>query len=320
MTLKRVGRDSAEDLRDSVEDSLYEAASAAMRNFLTETRRATFQAINAPEISLTAASEGLPTLGELTASWAQQVDAILVAAIEAAFGRVWRRWTDQDLELFDPSLSAQQTYLSTVRNRIVEGTFFGVTAPAEALDRIRVAMSNSVAEGWSIQQLAERIAVELDWAPSQTYWTAVKANGAEHIDAILDPLGPPGTPARETARENDPQVQYWRDQMNLATERLDAEESQWRTRSNLIARTESTGVANYGALQAMAYEGVAEKMWLATNDTRTRASHREADGEVVKLDGMFSVGGVNLMFPGDPTAPVHEVANCRCTMIAGDLD
>lgn len=320
MTLKRVGRTAAEELRDSIEDSLSEASSQAMRGFLAEARRAALAAIDAPEISLTAASEGLPTLGDLTASWAQQVDAFIMAAIEAAFGRVWRRWTDQELELFDPSLSAQQAYLSSVRNRIVEGTFFGVTAPAEALDRIRVALSNSVAEGWSTRQLAERIAVELDWAPTQTYWTAVKAAAADRIDELLDPLGPPGTPARETARESDPQVQYWRDQMNLATTRLDAEESQWKTRANLIARTESTGVANYGALQALAYEGVAEKQWMATNDTRTRASHREADGETVALDGMFSVGGVNLMFPGDPTAPVKETANCRCTMIAGDLD
>lgn len=320
MTLRRLGREAAEGLRDSVEDSLSEAASAAMRGFLAETRSAAFRAVDAPEISLTAASEGLPTLGELMASWAQFVDRFLVAAVEAAFGRVWRRWTDQDIELFDPSLSAQESYLSTVRNRIVEGTFFGVTAPAEALDRIRVALANSVAEGWSTRQLAERIAVELDWAPSNTYWTAVKAAAAARIDELLDPLGPPGTPARETARENDPQVQYWRDQMNLATERLDAEESQWRTRSDLIARTESTGVANYGALQALAFEGVAEKKWLATNDTRTRASHRNADDQVVKLDGLFSVGGANMMFPGDPTAPVSETANCRCTMIAGDLD
>lgn len=320
MTLKRVGRDSAEDLRDSVEDSLYEAASAAMRNFLAETRRATLRAIDAPEISLTAAGEGLPTLGELNSAWTQQVDALIVAAINAAFGRVWRRWTDQDLEVVDPSLSAQETYLASVRNRIVEGTFFGVTAPAEALDRIRVALSNSVAEGWSTRQLAERIAVELDWAPSQTYWADVKASAADRIDAILDPLGPPGTPARETARESDPQVQYWRDQMNLATARLDAEEAQWKTRANLIARTESTGVANYGALQAMAYEGVAEKQWLATNDARTRASHRNADGETVALDGMFSVGGANLAYPGDPTGPVRETANCRCTMIQGGLD
>ena len=320
MTLKRVGGTPAEELRDSVEDSLSEASNAAMRGFLADTRRATLRAIDAPEISLTAASEGLPTLGELNASWTQFVDSLIVAAIEAAFGRVWRRWTDQDLELVDPALSAQQTYLSMVRNRIVEGTFFGVTAPAEALDRIRVSLASSIAEGWSTRQLAERISVELDWAPTQTYWTAVKAAAADRIDAILDPIGPPGTPARETARESDPQVQYWRDQMNLATERLDAEESQWKMRANLIARTESTGVANYGALQAMAYEGVAEKQWMATNDVRTRTSHREADGETVALDGMFSVGGANLAFPGDPTAPVRETANCRCTMIAGDLD
>lgn len=58
-----------------------------------------------------------------------------------------------------------------------------------------------------------------------------------------------------------------------------------------------------------------EKVWLAAEDTRTRETHREADGQRVPLESPFSVGGFDLRFPGDPTGPAQEVINCRCTLL-----
>ena len=59
-----------------------------------------------------------------------------------------------------------------------------------------------------------------------------------------------------------------------------------------------------------------EKRWLATLDSRTRHNHAAADGQTVAEDRPFIVGGHELMYPGDPSGPGHEIYNCRCTMIA----
>ena len=84
------------------------------------------------------------------------------------------------------------------------------------------------------------------------------------------------------------------------------------------ARTSMTGAQNAGRLDS--YEEAADmgikmtKMWLATLDDRTRASHIEMDGETVPIDEPFSNG---LMFPADPDGDdPAEIYNCRCTMVS----
>lgn len=102
-------------------------------------------------------------------------------------------------------------------------------------------------------------------------------------------------------------------------------------RALVTARTEVIGAANAGAFEQMVFAGFtddeASKEWLATEDPRTRKSHREADGQIVPLNQPFvvdvveSVGGVdvtvgteNLNFPGDPTGSAGNVINCRCSI------
>lgn len=86
------------------------------------------------------------------------------------------------------------------------------------------------------------------------------------------------------------------------------------------ARTAVTGTQNAGrqdSYDAAVKMGIEmEKSWLATLDGRTRHDHAVADGQTVAEDKPFNVGGYELMFPGDPRGPGHEVYNCRCTMIA----
>lgn len=57
------------------------------------------------------------------------------------------------------------------------------------------------------------------------------------------------------------------------------------------------------------------KVWLATEDTRTRPTHREADKQRTLLTSPFVVGGAQLLFPGDPRGPANEVIACRCAML-----
>lgn len=85
------------------------------------------------------------------------------------------------------------------------------------------------------------------------------------------------------------------------------------------ARTAMTGAQNAGRQQA--YERAAamgiklQKEWIATLDGRTRHSHGMADGQKVDINGMFSVGGCKMRYPGDvANGTAAEIYNCRCTM------
>jgi len=91
-------------------------------------------------------------------------------------------------------------------------------------------------------------------------------------------------------------------------------------RGETVARTESMTALNQSNIEAyqQAIDSGAirrqdvRKVWIATNDGRTRDSHRDIDRESVGIDQPFSNG---LMYPGDPNGPASEVINCRCTML-----
>lgn len=95
----------------------------------------------------------------------------------------------------------------------------------------------------------------------------------------------------------------------------------WPNRATTVARTETIGAVNAGAFagaKAMAQETGdpnPEKVWLATDDTRTRPTHNEAEGQRVPLNEPFIVGGFPLNFPGDPSGPPQEVISCRCSFL-----
>ena len=81
------------------------------------------------------------------------------------------------------------------------------------------------------------------------------------------------------------------------------------------ARTMVTGAENRGRLDSykeLDDQGlVQEKVWIATPDSRTRASHLAVDGEHVDVKDTFSNG---LEYPADPAGDPAEVYNCRCSM------
>jgi hypothetical protein len=98
-------------------------------------------------------------------------------------------------------------------------------------------------------------------------------------------------------------------------------------RALTVARTEIISAANAGSylqmLNAGFDDGEVTKVWLATEDPRTRKSHRHADNQGVSLTGEFSLdiysgdvktGTELLEFPGDPTGTPGNVINCRCSL------
>ncbi|MFF1957968.1 phage minor head protein [Streptomyces sp. NPDC058220] len=95
----------------------------------------------------------------------------------------------------------------------------------------------------------------------------------------------------------------------------------WPNRARVVARTEVMGAVNAGVFRSAQLDAEARgdmapmKVWLATEDTRTRPSHRAADGQRTLLASPFEVGGAQLLFPGDPRGPAQEVIQCRCTLL-----
>lgn len=88
------------------------------------------------------------------------------------------------------------------------------------------------------------------------------------------------------------------------------------SRATTIARTEVISAFNGSATQVALELGgdlVGGQEWIATRDARVRASHAEADGQVVALDAAFNVGGWSIDYPGGD-GPADEVVNCRCTV------
>lgn len=92
------------------------------------------------------------------------------------------------------------------------------------------------------------------------------------------------------------------------------------------ARTAVTGAQNAGRqdsyIRAEEMGIELEKQWIATLDGRTRHDHAKADGQTVEENKPFIVGGYELMYPGDPSGPGHEIYNCFVgeTQIASDSE
>lgn len=89
-------------------------------------------------------------------------------------------------------------------------------------------------------------------------------------------------------------------------------------RAERIAMTEATRAFNAGALGAAQIltgpERPLVKQWITRNDTRVREPHADANGQLQLLDDPFQVGGVDMQYPGDPTAPASLTVNCRCIL------
>lgn len=107
---------------------------------------------------------------------------------------------------------------------------------------------------------------------------------------------------------------------------MDAYKGFTKTRATLIARTETASASNAAAEAAAKATGVPnlKKEWISSADDRSRdgspesTNHRAMDGVQVGIDEKFLVpsddGPDEMDRPGDPEAPVDQIANCRCIL------
>ena len=294
------------------EERLADATGRAMRQFLQRLQKAvTPSSLTAATGSSVPRPVHLFTLGQAAGWWATALDQHVTDEVLA----VWRAgYLDiRDGELLRTSLSGADEYIANVTDRLSRTAT--PTIPQRAMDTARVALADEIARGSSIRTVSQRLAADLGWDSGATFYRQRLADLDARADAILDPLGPPGTPAREAARLGDPLMQEIQQKRAEARKRIDAVESEWQTRSNRIARTETTGAYNAGSIQAAHDEGAAVKIWQATADSRTRRSHLNASGQCVPVGDDFRVGGRSLTMPADPSGPPDETINCRCTLV-----
>lgn len=90
-------------------------------------------------------------------------------------------------------------------------------------------------------------------------------------------------------------------------------------RAVLIAQNEVLTATNAGTLiganaisQVIGVE--VEKIWVAKIDSRTRDAHASTNGQRRALSETFSVNGVAMAYPGDPSGGLKNTANCRCRL------
>lgn len=98
-----------------------------------------------------------------------------------------------------------------------------------------------------------------------------------------------------------------------------------QARAEAIVRTEVNRTFSLAAQSRLEQSderlgGGLKKWWLATDDDRTRPSHRAA-GErygpenAIPVDQPFEVGGEKLMEPLDPAGSPENTINCRCRSV-----
>ena len=83
-----------------------------------------------------------------------------------------------------------------------------------------------------------------------------------------------------------------------------------------IAMTETAAAYGAGRDEAMVQAGIQWKRWLTSGNSNVRAAHAGANGQTVRIDEAFEVGGEYLMFPGDDAGSAANVINCHCVSVA----
>lgn len=93
--------------------------------------------------------------------------------------------------------------------------------------------------------------------------------------------------------------------------------SKARSRAATIARTETHSTSSYANDEVTKSLGIPnqKKIWLATNDPRTRDSHSIISGTEIGIDEKFTVGNTKMKYPGDPEGGAANVINCRCVLL-----
>ncbi len=297
----RLLRAVAEHQLERAEQHVETAVITAMRGWLAAVQAVIVNELQNLVAAAWPASRAVDAANQSYAAWRAGLDAHLLPSVAIVLGEAFQR-----VRRTTPgsSFGPQQEYLRTVSDRLriwPEGVF----------EEIRPELLEAMSDADTIEEITDRIGRVLNIDASTRDLRAQIGDIDERLtNPDLDPARSADLKARRRALWNA----------------HDHEMNQWRWKARRIARTEAHGAVQYGQLAA-ARQAEAEtgdtyyKRWLATEDTRTRPSHVVADGQMVRIDEKFRVGGFLLDHPGDPiTIAPHETINCRCSMVILDVD
>lgn len=143
----------------------------------------------------------------------------------------------------------------------------------------------------------------------EPYWEDLPDTVRDRITKILDDGVADGKSTQEVADDIEQQL---------------GGEAGAEVRAKLIARSEMTGALNSGhfvSAKKLADMGVVTgKEWLGIMDDDIREAHEEANGQVVKVDEKFVVGGEECDYPGDTALSADNRCNCRCVLLSVTID
>ena len=198
--------------------------------------------------------------------------------IDMALGAHLRRFTLYDKSAVERLLKRNPQILPNPSERVLANVAAG-RAELWTKRQVQSVMLQSIVQGESIPKIAKRMRKDL----GESYFKEeIEKNNKKYAKQM----------SRELERKN-------------------------RNAAIRNARTLTTCAENAGRfdsyIQAESMGVSLEKTWLATDDNRTRKSHREINGETVPIKEEFSNG---LMYPADPMGAPEEVYNCRCTLTA----
>lgn len=229
-----------------------------------------------------------------------------ISALAAAFADVLAEWhagVTAELEDGALTLSSPEAVIDELR-RILE----------QYREDWTLAIEDMWVDGAELGREAQVRRHSLDTSYDITrdaVYRALQENGAEAADLVqgrvVEDLGQSLADAYDEGQSIDEITQTLQDEVIPEYEGYQARR---------VARTETIAGSNEGAQSA--YQdapGVTGKTWLATDDSRTRVSHRKVDHVTEPVDGMFIVGGERAAYPGDMSLSVGERANCRCSII-----
>lgn len=239
---------------------------------------------------------GAPDLDAASAAaqvWARGVTEHVDPALSEAFGDAF---LDAARRADISPLPFQLDYLEQVHDRLK-------IWPEGAFEELRPELLEMLSEGMDYDQMTERIGrlLHID-APTRR----IRAQISEIDRQLDDPATARGDKAALRARKRALWQQH------------DESLHEWQWKARRIARTETHGATEGGALAgALAVEAAGGqahyKRWAATSDERTRGTHVVAEGQIVKLREAFTVGRAKLQHPGEAGGPADEVIQCRCT-------
>lgn len=156
-----------------------------------------------------------------------------------------------------------------------------------------------------------------------TFANPITATSSEQVHRVLEQAMAEGWSIPQTQERLGLLFQQW------AEGTLTPGDFEWMRarfpayRRENIARTETLRAANAGAFELGKSWGVRRKAWEATADSRTRDDHLDAwqryraggNPGPIPIDEPFIVGGVAMMYPGDPAGTPEQFCNCRCTVL-----